>query len=242
MARHYDFPRALAAVRKLSVDPDDTTQVFTIIESLAGDVTHRLVRGFERDAVGRSLIAERPRLLSMLCDRDALARLPSGSLGRAYLDFVNAEGITADGLEAAAAEGQEGLFPRGSKEEFVGERMRVTHDLWHTVTGYRGDLVGEVALLAFSLAQTWHDGVAAIVLVGLTRVREADLVRVMLGGYRRGQRAVWLPSVAWETLLHVPIGEVRARLGIDAPPVYVDRRTSELRADGRLPPREARAA
>lgn len=239
MDRYYDLPRALGAVRILSADPDDTSQVFTIIEALQGRANARFREGFERDAEGRLLIAERPNLLGMLADRAALARLPEGSLGRAYLAFVTAEGISADGLEAAADEGQKGgLHPRGSVEEFVGERMRVTHDLWHTVTGYRGDLVGEVALLAFSLAQVWNTGVATIVLTGLSRVREAELARVMIGGYRRGKRAVWLPSVPWEKLLARPLDEVRAMLRIDAPPVYRDRRSSELRAEGRLPSRE----
>jgi ubiquinone biosynthesis protein COQ4 len=120
--------------------------------------------------------------------------------------------------------------------------MRVSHDLWHTVTGYRGDLVGEVSLLAFSLAQVWNHGVAAIVATGLTRVREAEMARVMVGGYRRGARAAYLPSMYWEKLLAVPLDALRARLGIDAPPVYADRRSSALRAEGRLPTREMRAA
>jgi ubiquinone biosynthesis protein COQ4 len=224
-------------MRTLANDPDDTTQVFTIIEALSGATNARIVRGFERDAVGRTLLAERPRLLPRLADRAALGRLPAGSLGRAYLAFVDAEGITADGLEAAADEGQVGLHAEGSREEFVGERMRVTHDLWHTVTGYHGDVVGEVSLLAFSLAQIWNLGVGVIVGIGLTQLGEREAVGVMLDGYRRGARAAWLPSVPWERLLHVPIDEVRARLGVDALRPYTVRRSSQLRTEGKIPMR-----
>jgi ubiquinone biosynthesis protein COQ4 len=71
--------------------------VFTIIEALSGDANARIVRGFEASATGRQLIAERPRLLPRLADRSALARLPAGTLGRAYLAFCDARGSAPTG-------------------------------------------------------------------------------------------------------------------------------------------------
>ena len=37
----------------------------------------------------------------------------------------------------------------------IHQRMRDTHDLWHAATGYKGDVVGELAVLAFTLAQNF---------------------------------------------------------------------------------------
>jgi len=49
-------------------------------------------------------------------------------------------------------------------------------------------------------------------------------------GFRRGRRAAWLPEQPWETMLALPLAEVRARLGTGAPPVYEPVRSADLRA------------
>jgi len=54
--------------------------------------------------------------------------------------------VAAEGLVAASAAGEAGALPPDFR--FIHERMRDTHDLWHAVTGYQGDTLGEAALLA----------------------------------------------------------------------------------------------
>src|SRR5262245_33107636 len=90
--------RALRAARTLAADPDDLPQVFTIIESLSLDTLQRMARRLSRSDAGRRLLATRPDVVTLLADRAALARLPEGSLGRAYLAFVERENISADGI------------------------------------------------------------------------------------------------------------------------------------------------
>ncbi len=232
-----DLPRALRALRALAKDPDETSHVFTIIEALSHKAPDHLVGLFHRDAVGERLLRERPSLVSVLADRDALRRMPEGSLARAYLAFVESEGITADGLVEASETGRMLEREPGSELEFVSERMRDTHDLWHTVTGYKGDLLGETALLAFNVPQTRNPGIAAIVLLGFYKVRELSAVSVILDGFRRGAKAEYLPAIDWEALLPLPLEEVRRRLNLEAPPQYTVVRSDELRAQGRLEPR-----
>ena len=41
--------------------------------------------------------------------------------------------------------------------------MRDQHDLWHTLTGYRGDLLGKTDMLAFTFAQVKHPGVGFLI-------------------------------------------------------------------------------
>ncbi len=242
MDANFDIPRAARAAAALSKDPDDTRHVFTLIEALSGSTHERLVRGFRRDPAGRRLFDEQPDLLSLLCDRERLRAMPEGSLAHAYLAFTDSEGITADGLVAASKEGQKGqkgLHSPGSWGAYVSQRMRDTHDLWHTVTGYKGDLIGEVSLLAFSNAQIWNPGISIVVGVGVFRIRELRVLREILGGRRRGRRAAWLPAVRWEALLPVSHEKVRAQLGIEPVAPYVEMRSSELRAMGALAPRAA---
>lgn len=212
--------RALRAVAALARDPEDTAQVFTIIDALSGAAPLRMVRRFEQDPVGRRLLAERPNIVPVLSDRDALRRLPEGSLAHAYLRFVESEGITAEGLLAASAQG--GLLHRDLPVElkFLHDRMRDTHDLWHAAVGYQGDVLGEAALLAFSVPQTLNPGIALITAVGLHRAESSEARQVVLDGFRRGLRAAWLPAQDWEALLPLPLDAVRARLKLDPPRVY----------------------
>jgi ubiquinone biosynthesis protein COQ4 len=228
---HYDLPRAGRALSRLLRDPDDLPQVFTLIDALSGTSPHRLLRGFRRSPTGARLLRERPDIVAMLADREALRALPAGSLGRAYLAFVESEGISPEGIRTASVEGAP--VQEGSGDLlYVKARMRDTHDLWHAATGYKGDVAGELGLLAFTLAQNWNPGVALIVATGLVKGFGVHTTTIVPEGYRRGRKAEWLPAQDWEALLPLPLDEVRARLSLGAPPVYTPIRTSELKAQG----------
>ena len=224
--------RAMQAARTLFANPDDLPQVFTIVESFSGTTLERIARRFQADETGRRLLATRPDIVSKLEDRAALARLPEGSFGRAYLDFVEREKISAEGIRAAADKGMQQTLP--AHLDYVSARMRDTHDLWHVVTGYSGDVLGETALLAFVFAQTHNPGVALIIALGLlktaTTPNGAAARETILDGFRRGRRTRWLPAVAWEELLALPLSEVRARLSADAPALYTEIRSAQLKA------------
>ena len=235
--RHVQFAplRAIRAAKKLAADPDDLPQVFTIVESLSLDTLHRLGEGFRRTEAGRRLLRERPDIVPLLVDRDALRRYPDGTLARAYLDFVEREGISAEGIREAEARGEK-LGPRAPAPlDWVQSRMRDTHDLWHAAVGYSGDVLGETALLAFSVAQTFNPSIALIVGIGLAKTATGDdggraARRTILDGFARGYRAAWLAGQPWEELLPLQLSEVRRRLRLDGAPVYVRIRSSELRA------------
>jgi len=228
--------RALRAIRALLNDPEDLPQVFTIIEALSGPAPARVLARFRRTPSGARLLATRPDIVTILEDRDGLRRLPEGSLGRAYLAFVESENISAAGIRSASAAG--GFRPAQSSDfEYVSDRLRDTHDLWHALTGYKGDIIGEAVLLAFILAQTWNPGVGLIVAAALVKAHEqpdaarrAEMRRLILDGFRRGRAAAWLPAQDWEALLPLPLAEVRQRLGVAPPPSYVPVRPAELRA------------
>jgi ubiquinone biosynthesis protein COQ4 len=226
--------RAFRAARILAADPDDLPQVFTIIESLSGDTLHRIASRMAESESGRRLTATRPDIVDHLADREALARLPDGSLGRAYLSFVERENISAAGIREAGAKGMTNVMPLPPHLAWVHARMRDTHDLWHALVGYSGDVLGETSLLAFTFAQTWNPAIGLILAVGMSKTASAPkggaAARTIIDGFRRGKKAAWLPAQEWETMLALPLDEVRARLSIEAPPVYTEIRSSELKA------------
>ncbi len=226
-----EIPRGLRAARALLANPDDLPQVFTLLEALSGDTLARIERRLTTTAAGRSLLDAKPDLVLLLEDREALAKLPDGSLGRAYLAFVESEKISAEGIREAANRGiqEKAALPPG--EAYVHARMRDSHDLWHAVTGYQGDVLGEVALLAFTFAQTKNAGILVIVLLGLYKTIGAPAARaVILDGYRRGRRAAWLPEQPWEEMLARPLAEIQARLHVDPLAAYEPVRSADLRA------------
>jgi ubiquinone biosynthesis protein COQ4 len=218
------------ATRAALADPDDTKQAFRIAEALQFNSPQRMRRKFRGSATGARLMARRDELLPVLSDRARLEAMPEGSLGRAYLRFLDGEGITAAGLVQASMEGAS--YDSGDVEvEWVRTRLRDSHDLWHTVTGYRGDLLGEAALLAFTFAQTRNLGVGFLAGIGVVLGGVPGARRFIARGFARGLRASWMPAVDWVKLLPRPLDEVRRELGIEEIPVYEPVRTHAVPAD-----------
>lgn len=226
--------RALRAARILARDPDDLPQVFTIIEALSGNTIGRTVRRMRSLPSGRRLLEQKPDIVELLADRAGLARLPEGSLGRAYLDFVERENITAEGIRAADDAGTHDERWLEPPLDWMAMRMRDTHDLWHAAIGYSGDVLGEASLLAFTLAQTKNPAIALIVGIALLKTVMAPqggaaARTTIVDGWKRGLRAHWLPAQEWEQLLAVPLEQVRQQLSLGAPPVYTRIRSYELK-------------
>ncbi len=218
---------ALRAVRALIRDPDDTARVFDVIDALSGKTRARLFRRFCNSDSGQRLLAERPDLLALLANRERLLALPAGTLGHSYGEFMTREQISADGLvDASETSGRDDLPP---ERRWFGSRLRDMHDLWHVVTGYQRDLLGEASLLAFTFAQTGNPGIGLIVATAYWRAGGVSpgARRLMREGFRRGRRAAWFPGLAWEALLEQPLAQVREQLRVGEPPVY-----QQVRSEG----------
>ena len=213
---------ALAALRKLIADPEDTKRVFEIIRAMAGSSLRRGLRRFKATPGAQKLLDERRSLLRTLRDREGLAALPEGALGRAYFNFVQGERISVDGLAAASGGAPAAAF-NDPELSWYGERLRDQHDLWHVVTQYGRDPFGEACLLAFTYAQTRNRGIGLIACAAawkLIRALGFGACRAMWQGYRTGRHASWLPAQDWEALLALPAVEVRRLLAVPSPSVY----------------------
>lgn len=208
--------KAGRALRALVADPEDSARVFEIVEALRPRDRTPVLDRLRSTEEGAALLAERPSIRSAL-QRARLAALPEGTLGRAYLAYLDASGITAEGLVSAS---QIARGPFCEEGVWMSDRMRDTHDLWHTITGYGSDVAGEMLVLSFSYAQTKAPGLGLIVLASLIANLGTQMGADITLAYVRGLSAAWLPAVAWETLLERPIAEVRALLKVGEPPSY----------------------
>jgi ubiquinone biosynthesis protein COQ4 len=214
---------ALKALRRLLSDKEDTGQVFEIMRALNGDSTARGYRRLiESTWTGGRLAYERVELAPRLMDDAWLDRFSPGTIGAAYRDFIRSENISAEGLAQVAR--QRG----GAKDEphpyaWFGRRMRDSHDIWHILSGYHRDGLGEACLVAFSYAQTGGLGWALIAVGAAVRaLREGQprAVAAIWQGYRRGKAAAWLAAEDYLRLMDEPLDLARRRLNITPPTRY----------------------
>jgi ubiquinone biosynthesis protein COQ4 len=223
---------ALVALRALLANPDDTAQVFKIISALSGGARQSVLRRLRETPVGKRLLREQKALAPVLEDRERLRALPEGTLGREYLRFCERHGISASGLIAASEQGSAN-DQFGWDERLVQARMRDQHDLWHVVTGYETDLLGEASVLAFTVAQTRNPAIGLIVVAAFFSGHGDRLPKqkLLAHAFARGMRAAWFPAADWEALLARPLADVRRELRVAAPPQYKPLWSSEVMSE-----------
>ena len=95
------------------------------------------------------------------------------------------------------------------------------HDLWHVTAGYGRDALGELSLLAFTYAQEQNRGIGAIALYGYWKVGKElpdfNLRKVIYEGYNNGKKATLWSCEDWESLIKLPLDQVREKLNSKKP-------------------------
>lgn len=211
--------------RNLIADKEDTEQVFHIIAALRGRKFRQVAGKFWHSEKGQRLLASNQRLIDILDDHDTLKKLPAGTVGRAYVDFMEREELSAAGLEAEYAKFTEAGTRFEDGIDRYGDRLRDTHDLHHILTGYGRDALGEQCVLAFTYAQNRNLGVGFIAYAGgfeLKRrvARSAPIMAAVREGHRIGNAAKNLVHEDIIELLKEPLVDARKRLGIPEPVAY----------------------
>ena len=217
---------ALASVLKLIRNKEDTRQVFEAVSALSGGNGKKLFKRFTDTDYGRRVVAEPVKLEEILSDREKLRALPEGSVGRVYLEFMEGGNLTPDGLIDAAEDA--GIDFRGETqfEEFrrLFLHLDVSHDLWHVLTGYNRDALGELCNLAYTHTQTKNPGFRLIIFIGLIAQKLeqpfAPLMKAVAEGARIGRNANWILEHDVEELLQMPLEDARARLNMARPEIY----------------------
>ena len=216
-----DWGHALRSLQRLLADKEDTRQVFEIMRSLNGAST---AQGYERLLTlpeGGRMAFEHAEFAERLADDAWLDSLPEGSVGAAYRHFIRTEQISADGLAEISREGESEIDAPHPHAWFA-RRTRDVHDIWHILSGYHRDALGEACLVAFSYAQTKSLGWVIIALGAASRARKSEypMVNAIWQGYQRGKAAGWLLGQDYERLMAEPLDAARRRLGITPATIY----------------------
>ena len=119
-----------------------------------GEEAERMYQRFRQDPNGARILAERRWLRTVLLDQERLRRLAPGSLGRAYVDYLDEENLNFEWLvRTSASAADEILGELDEERRLVIESVTDQHDLWHVLTGYGTDELGELAVTAFIYEQ-----------------------------------------------------------------------------------------
>jgi ubiquinone biosynthesis protein COQ4 len=214
---------AFKALRRLLRDKEDTGQVFEIMGALNGDSTARNFQRLLATPQGGRLAYEHVELAPLLMDEAWLDGFATGTVGAAYRDFIRSENISAEGLAEISRARQANKVEVNHPYAWFGRRTRDSHDIWHILSGYHRDGLGEACLVAFSYAQTNSLGWAVIALGAALRSRggpKHPYVRAIWQGYTRGKAAKWLAGEDYVQLMAEPLDAARRRLNITPATIY----------------------
>ncbi len=218
--------RAAQALATVLRDPERTDQVLVFATYINAGSLPRRIHRFLDDPRGQRLYREHRTIDTRSVDLDALARLPEGTLGRTYAEFLSSRGLTPDVFDAPP----ENIAD--PEMAYAIQRLRQTHDLWHVVTGYDTDPASEVALQAFTFGQLRAPASGILAALGTVRGMslKRDLVRYVVRALRLGSRTEKLAVFEWENHWATPLVEVREMLGLPADPADARRLGEEVRA------------
>ena len=210
---------------KLVENKEDTEQVFHIIEATKGRRSLALARGFVCSPEGQRFLAESVDLPTMLDEHERWADCAPDSVAAHYLGFMNREGLSAAGLVAESDRwAPPESLPRDQTQWYY-DRLRDTHDLFHVLTDYGRDALGEVSLLGFSYEQNLNGGILFIAYAGARQIKKfsgtkAPIFAAIKEGRRLGRVAARIAHQDIAALMHEDINEARARLNIGTPEIY----------------------
>lgn len=217
--------KAFGHMRKLVADKENTEQFFHMMEALNGASLFRRFDDFLASAEGPARFVQRRYLPPILDDHHWIERLPTGTLGRAYVEFMNREKLTAQGLVDESDKFRQNAPWYEDDFDWYSKRLRDTHDLFHILTGYGRDPLGEACLLGFTHPQHRAQGflivgVMAALEVKVRAPRKIKVWKCFNEGCRNGAAAKVIAEHDLISLMAEPIEDVRRRLNITPAAAY----------------------
>ena len=165
------------------------------------------------DPTGRRILRDRPRISSSTLSMTYLRTLPENTVGRAYADWLDREGVSPDTRDTVK-------YIDDEECAYVMQRYRECHDFYHAVTGLPIVVEGEVALKAFEFANTLLP-MTGLSMFAVTRLKPKERERFwkvyLPWAIKNGMGAKEVVNVYWEEQLERDVNVLRAELGIEKP-------------------------
>ena len=223
----YNFPKAWHHFKNLIKDKENTAEVSPIFESLPWRGAYDAAVAFLSTERAQAIRASEPSLVAILDDHAELRKLPEGSLAHAYCDFMEREGLSAQGLVEELDKYRRPDQYFNDQADWYFQRVRDTHDLMHILSGFGRDALGEQCVLAFTYSQQpalahlflGYAGALEIAKRGTVKV---PIFRAVREAQRMGKACPRLIEQPILELLARPLDELRAELGIVSPHYYYE--------------------
>lgn len=204
---------ALQSGISLVRNPNDLKKVIQLSDQLSAMASSEDVRQFSEALCNHPqairAIEERYRVNSS--DIGKLAQCRKGTLGYAYVDHLEQNGITP-----------ESLTPPPVKDDFsyVVAHLYETHDIWHTVTGYGTRIAGELGLASFGAAQLPSQFEYLILAGGILNTvfyqfdERDERMTAIAEGWTLGKKAKPFFGVRWNELWSHRLSDVQRELRV----------------------------
>ncbi|XP_042855337.1 ubiquinone biosynthesis protein COQ4 homolog, mitochondrial-like [Penaeus japonicus] len=167
------------------------------------------------DEEGQQILKDKPRINSSTLDLPYLRKLPEGTLGHAYMKFLDDNEVTPDSRLPVQ-------FVDDAELAYVMQRYREGHDLFHTVLGMPTNMLGEVAVKWIEGIQTGLPMCVGGAIFGPLRFRPKQrqkyISEFLPWAIRVGRSSKLLMNVYFEKRWEQPLSELRDELGIESPP------------------------
>ncbi|MCC0178021.1 hypothetical protein I4641_13635 [Waterburya agarophytonicola K14] len=167
-----------------------------------------IIEFLSRNSQGRQAFLNRPRLGHV--DLPQLLTLPEDTLGYVYAKQMMRNGAMP--LEMSKS---------NNDYQFFITHLRETHDIWHVVTGFDTDIIGEIQLEAFYVAQLYASRFwLALIAKNLVKAVVDDIetageyLNAISQGWTMAQQAKPLFGIQWNTLWSTSLKDLRVSLNI----------------------------
>ncbi|XP_017884371.2 ubiquinone biosynthesis protein COQ4 homolog, mitochondrial-like isoform X2 [Ceratina calcarata] len=160
---------------------------------------------------GRRILEEKPRINSSVVSLDELKRLPVGTLGRIYREFLDVNNVSPDSRPAVR-------FVRDTELAYVMQRYRETHDIFHALLLMPTTMLGEVSVKWIEALQLRLPMCSSGAIFGAYRLRPRQrklyLEHHLPWAISTGIRAKFLLGVYFEERWEQPLDEFHREMNI----------------------------
>ena len=206
---------AIKCCLKVIKNPADTKNVFALARAANGPALVRSYHKLLKTKHGGEIAYTLPEFVDLY---PFLPNCPAGSVGA---ELLNNQPYPIEVLIRASKRGTSNSINMKHPYLWLARRERDAHDLYHTLTGYKADVLGEWCVAAFTSGQTksYHWGL--IFLAGIWREKfSLAKLAAIFEAYVRGKQCIWLLGENYEQMINQNLEECRNRLRIQRAKMY----------------------
>ncbi|XP_067012145.1 ubiquinone biosynthesis protein COQ4 homolog, mitochondrial isoform X2 [Anabrus simplex] len=193
------------------IDPTRADMIAVMGETAGTSAIRYMLKKMEASPEGQEILRKRPRINSRTVDLEKLKELPDGTLGHAYIKFLEVNNVTPDSRLQVQ-------FVDDVELAYVIQRYREVHDLFHTVLNMPTNMLGEVTVKWVEAIQTRLPMCVGGALFGALRLapkqRQKYVQYYLPWAIRTGTTGSFLMNVFFEQRWDQPVRELLRELNI----------------------------